>query len=256
MKILIIDDEISIVDGMTYAFKKFAPEFEIIAFCDPLCVVPFIEKNKVDLVFTDIKMPEMSGVELTKLLHNKFPDLYIIVLSAYSDFNFVRSCLKNGAYDYILKPTPYQDILEMTTQINDLIQSHKKSLLYTHTNITDFNAFLDTNSLPPLPIYIRDALDYINKNYMNDISLKQVADEIHHNQFYLSSRFKKAVQMSFVEYLNKVRIEHSKYLLRTENLKISDIAYIVGFKESTYFCTVFKRIEGVSPNTYRANTAK
>jgi len=88
---------------------------------------------------------------------------------------------------------------------------------------------------------------------MNDISLKQVADEIHHNQWYLSSRFKKTIQMSFVEYLNNVRIEHSKHLLRTENLKISDVAYITGFKEPSYFCTVFKRIEGVSPNIYRTN---
>jgi len=251
MKILIVDDEINITEGMTYAFKKFAPEFETTAFCDPLHVIPFLEKNDVDLVFTDIKMPEMSGIELTQLLHNKFPTLYIVVLSAYSDFHFVRSCLKNGAYDYILKPTPYQDIIEMAMQINKLIQNHQKDTLGADTAMTDYRTFLDINNLPSLPIYIRDALNYINKNYMNDISLKQVADEIHHNQFYLSSRFKKAVQMSFVEYLNKVRIEHSKHLLKTENLKISDIAYITGFKESTYFCTVFKRIEGVSPNTYR-----
>ena len=106
-------------------------------------------------------------------------------------------------------------------------------------------------TVPKYPRYVRAALSYISENYMTDLSLKHVAEQIHVNPWHLSTQFKKALQINFTEYINKVRIEHSKRLLEQEDLKVYEIAELTGFNDATYFCMVFKKLEGLSPTDYR-----
>ncbi|WP_411347250.1 response regulator [Paenibacillus sp. WLX2291] len=99
---------------------------------------------------------------------------------------------------------------------------------------------------------IARALQYIKQNYAQNISLQQVADHVSLSFGYLSNLFKKELQITFVDYLNRYRIERAKELLIGTNLKSYDIAVQVGFSpEYTYFSKVFKKVTGLNPNEYR-----
>lgn len=98
---------------------------------------------------------------------------------------------------------------------------------------------------------IKSAINYINTNYMKNITLETVADYIHLNPSYFSSLFKKETGMNFSDYLNKVRIEESKKLLKNKNYSILEISIEVGFQDQSYYSKVFKKITGITPKEYR-----
>lgn len=104
------------------------------------------------------------------------------------------------------------------------------------------------NSEPPV---IAKARQFIEEHHTEDLSLGQVAQAVHTSVFYFCKLFKKAVGMNFTEYVSRVRIEKAKNLLLNPNLRISEIAYEVGFQSLTHFNRVFKKIVGESPTEYR-----
>lgn len=94
-------------------------------------------------------------------------------------------------------------------------------------------------------------LQYIQKNYRNDIAIEDLADALEISTVYVSRLFKKEVGINFVEYLTKYRIEQSKILLDTTSMKILEIADCVGYRSSQYYSSMFKKYVGMSPYEYR-----
>lgn len=105
------------------------------------------------------------------------------------------------------------------------------------------------NTEPPV---ITRAKEYILEHQAEDLSLGQVAKAVNTSTFYFCKMFKKVTGINFTDYLSRVRIEKSKNLLLNPNLRISEIAFEVGFQSLTHFNRVFKKILGQSPTQYRA----
>jgi AraC-like DNA-binding protein/ligand-binding sensor protein len=101
-----------------------------------------------------------------------------------------------------------------------------------------------------LPVITR-AKEYIQQNQAEDLSLGQVAKAVNTSTFYFCKLFKKATGLNFTDYVSRVRIEKAKNLLLNPNLRVSEIAYEVGFQSLTHFNRVFKKIIGQSPTEYR-----
>lgn len=93
---------------------------------------------------------------------------------------------------------------------------------------------------------------YIKENYPQEISLNLLADLVHLNQAYLSRLFKQKAGLSFTDYLARVRLQEAKRLLVTTDQTIDEIAYAVGFKNNSYFTSVFKKREGINPSEFRS----
>jgi AraC-like DNA-binding protein len=102
-----------------------------------------------------------------------------------------------------------------------------------------------------LPVITR-AKDYIQQNQAEDLSLGQVAKAVNTSTFYFCKLFKRSTGLNFTDYVSRVRIEKAKNLLLNPNLRVSEIAYEVGFQSLTHFNRVFKKIIGQSPTEYRA----
>lgn len=102
------------------------------------------------------------------------------------------------------------------------------------------------------PPMIRRAKEYIQEHQADNISLGQVARAVNTSTFYFCKMFKKYTGINFTDYLSRVRIEKSKNLLMNPNLRVSEIAFEVGFQSLTHFNRVFKKILGHSPTDYRA----
>jgi len=92
---------------------------------------------------------------------------------------------------------------------------------------------------------------YIEENYMKDLCLEQIADEMGVTAKYVSRVFRNNTGILLTDYINEVRINKAKELLRDTNMKIQDICTKVGIENRTTFLRVFKKVEGVSPTTYR-----
>ncbi|MFO1496963.1 MAG: helix-turn-helix domain-containing protein [Verrucomicrobiota bacterium] len=103
------------------------------------------------------------------------------------------------------------------------------------------------------PPVITRAKQFIQEHQGEDLSLGQVAKAVNTSTFYFCKMFKKATGVNFTDYLSRVRIEKAKNLLLNPNLRISEIAYEVGFQSLTHFNRVFKKIVGQSPTEYRGH---
>ena len=105
----------------------------------------------------------------------------------------------------------------------------------------------EENELP----LIRRARAYIQANQGDPIDLTKIAQAMHVSVFYFCKLFKKATGLTFTEYLGRVRVEKAKQLLLNPHLRISEIAYDVGFQSLTHFNRVFRQVTGKSPSAYR-----
>lgn len=137
----------------------------------------------------------------------------------------------------VLTPVQYQAMVKLL----EIFAQHLSTL-------SNQIALQEANSEPP--IIIR-AKEFIEKHKSDPISLSEVARALNVSTFYFCKLFKKATGINFTEYLSRVRIEKAKNLLLNPNLRVSEIAYEVGFQSLTHFNRVFLRIVGRSPTAYR-----
>ena len=102
-----------------------------------------------------------------------------------------------------------------------------------------------------LPV-VAKAKQHIQEHYTEEISLSSVAAVVHMSVFYFCKMFKKGTGINFTEFVSRTRAEKAKNLLLNPNLRVSEIAYEVGFQSLTHFNRVFKKLMRQSPTQYRA----
>ena len=106
IKLLIVDDEPLVRSGLLNSIKWKEYRFNVIgAASNGVEATQLIEKNRPDVVLTDIRMPGMDGLELAEWIRERFPNIFIIFLTGYSEFEYARAALKLEAVDYLLEPT-------------------------------------------------------------------------------------------------------------------------------------------------------
>lgn len=101
------------------------------------------------------------------------------------------------------------------------------------------------------PVFITRARKYIEENITEELPLSRVASAVNTSSFYFCKMFKKVTGLNFTHYVSRVRVEKAKELLQNPNLRISEIAFEVGFQSLTHFNRVFRNITGVSPTQFR-----
>ena len=114
-------------------------------------------------------------------------------------------------------------------------------------------AMQQANAEPPV---ITKAKQYIHEHHTEELSLGRVASAVHTSTFYFCKLFKKITGVNFTEFVSRVRAEKAKNLLLNPNLRVSEIAYEVGFQSLTHFNRIFRRVMGQSPTEYRAQLPK
>ncbi|MGA8656005.1 MAG: helix-turn-helix domain-containing protein [Chthoniobacterales bacterium] len=106
----------------------------------------------------------------------------------------------------------------------------------------------DAEAEPPM---IRRAKAYIAGHHADPVGLNEIANAMHVSTFYFCKMFKKATGITFTDYLGRVRVEKAKNLLLNPHLRVSEIAYAVGFQSLTHFNRVFRELTGESPTNFR-----
>ena len=98
---------------------------------------------------------------------------------------------------------------------------------------------------------IRPALEYIEENYSESITLKKMASLCNISTSYFSKIFKRETKTTLPHYVNQIRIKRGKELLENSNMPIINISLDLGFSDCGYFIKVFKNLQGLTPNAYR-----
>ena len=104
-------------------------------------------------------------------------------------------------------------------------------------------------------LIIRRAKDYVAHHHSDPINLAQIAGSLGISTFHFCRTFKQSTGLTFVEYLSRFRIEKAKVLLHQSGLRVSEIAYEVGFQSITHFNRVFRKLVGQSPTEFRSGLA-
>ena len=99
--------------------------------------------------------------------------------------------------------------------------------------------------------YVDFVKEYVSVNYMNEVLLSDLANVAHISRSHLSSLFKKEVGCTFSEYIVQFRIAKSKEIMKVNNVKLNEVAHMVGFNDYSHFSKTFKRLTGNSPEKYR-----
>jgi len=126
-KITIVDDEIWIRENLKRTISSFnMPVYSLDFAENGEEALARMEKNCPDLLITDINMPFMNGIELIKKVRAAYPNVVVCVLSGYSDFEYVKESLLEGAFDYILKPIGQTNLENVLTKAFRLIDNKRK----------------------------------------------------------------------------------------------------------------------------------
>ena len=117
-RLLLLDDEEIVLNGIqkVYDLQKYG--FNVVgAFSNPLKAVEQLENLKPDLVITDVRMPQMDGLEFASLVKKWNPETEVVILSGYDDFSYAQAAVKIGISDYLLKPIKKNDFMEMLSRM-------------------------------------------------------------------------------------------------------------------------------------------
>ncbi|MBR0598800.1 helix-turn-helix domain-containing protein [Sinanaerobacter chloroacetimidivorans] len=139
--------------------------------------------------------------------------------------------------------------------LNQAVSFQELSILASNL-IENISQVIASSSYSGKSQIIKQAIQNINENYKNRISLKTVADYLHTNPSYLSVLFKQEMGMTFTDYLNQTRINKSCELLANTGINLIDVSMQSGFDDQSYFSKVFKKMKGITPKDYRKVNAK
>lgn len=118
-KLIIVDDEAAIRNGIANSMPWKEIGFQVIGLCrNGQEALDLIEKNPPDVVLSDIRMPKMDGTELMQILSKNYPEIKIVILSGYNDFEYLNLSIKNKVAEYLLKPTDPEEIKKVFERIS------------------------------------------------------------------------------------------------------------------------------------------
>ncbi len=184
-------------------------------------------------------------ISLNNINVNYLKNFYYSTLSAINDIRI--SVL---AADADKKREEGKDIASLVKLIDKNENTGELNLLLQEVALK-IAAKVNSFNNKSIRVILRKAVDYINEHYAEPVTLNEVAEHTFVTTFYISRMFKKELGTSFVDYLNDIRIEKAKELLKDVKYKSYEVASLVGIQDPHYFSRLFKKHSGISPSEYR-----
>lgn len=251
-RLLIVEDEAIVRNWLVHRMRWEALGFTVAGAAENgLDALRFLEKNAVDAVITDIRMPDMDGLEMMAMLKVRQVALPVVILSGYNSFEHARKAIQLGAFEFLSKPLDEQE---------GKVQLHEQ-LFALHT-LADTRAYIwmrGTQTLARIRA-LREAqqhnisakaMAYIRANIEQKLALEEIAGALFLNPAYLSSTFKRESGVAMTRFINHEKVERAKRMLLEAHMSTQEVADRLGFGTYRYFCTVFKKETGISPGSFR-----
>ena len=246
MKIIVAEDEQRAREGICKLITSISEKYQVMAQAsNGETALELIEQLSPDVVFTDLKMPYMDGIQLIQEARAKEIHTEFVVLSAYADFQMARQCISLDVTEYMVKPVTRSELENVLIRLDARTKGHRVYL--PHKKNTDDR--LRDHYPEAHPMVLR-ALDIIEKKYAQKITQTDLAEKLGISPQYFSYIFSKHIGEGFAVFLKKYRIQQAIQLFRRGEMDKNEISYQVGFSDVKYFYKVFREVTGKNVSEY------
>lgn len=243
-KVLFVDDNRDLIDFLK---DEFSDTYDISVAANGVEALKLTKRTQFDLIVTDLMMPEMDGIELSRHLKSDpaTVDIPLIMLTAKQDMGSIIEGLTLGADDYITKPFN-NEILAL--KMKRMIQLKQKGMKRTLIDPTPTR--IEITSLDEK--LIEKAVKYVEDNMSrSDLSVEELAREMGMSRVHLYKKISALTGKSPIEFIRLLRLKRATQYLAESQLTIAEIAYNVGFNNPKYFSKYFKEEFGMLPSEYQ-----
>ncbi len=268
MRIAIVDDQKTLCNGLAQHIARIDDSFKIVGKAyDGYEGEKLIRLAKPDVAFLDIRMPFVSGIHLLERLRgDRSIRTKYIMLSAYSDFEYAQQALRLGAFDYMLKPAGMDSLEKAIRRAGEELRASESAGAGAAPAKEAASSPPDEDAIRALiesqiesVIQRRDirnecvirVLRVIGAEYMTPLSLSSLALRLNMSESYLSRIFSADVGLPLIKFLNHLRLDIAKEIMKRTEWNITDVARVSGFDNMTYFGRLFKGYTGYSASGYK-----
>lgn len=242
--VIIVEDENLIAKNIAKHIEEENPHFKVIGiYSNGEDALAAIKEHPPAVVFTDISMPVMTGLELASELYRLMSHIKCVILTGYADFEFAREAMHYGVKDYLLKPLDVEELHQVL-----------KNLELALTDISPQTKAESVSESAYTPAEIVTLVkDYIEKHYSEELDLNSIARVFGFSSSYLTKVFNKIENTTPSKFIRSYRMGIAKQLLNDTNMSIQQVASHVGYNDQFHFSRSFKQTFGISPTEYKAS---
>ena len=252
-RILVVEDNEELLALMLQVLSK---NYHVLTAKNGKQAMNIIMKEKLDLVVSDVMMPIMDGIELTRQLKSdkSFWQLPIILLTAKNKEEDKTEAYAVGADAYITKPFKFEDL---EVRINALLANRKKIIEKIQAEVS-LQASTENEAQPkvhlsnPDQAFITSATELVMKHLADaDYDRESFAKDMAMGESTLYNKMKATTGQTVIAFINSIRMKEAQRIIQSNpNILISDVAIQVGFNTPKYFSKCFKKQFGVFPKEY------
>ncbi len=247
--ILVAEDD---PDIGSYLQKELKQNFRILLAVNGVQALDMLAKEEVNMVVSDVMMPEMNGFELCKKIKTDlaYSHIPVILLTALSDDKQRMYGIANGADDYIQKPFHIGEIklriirlLEERARLREMMTSALQSPASTELKFEKVESMDD--------LFMKKFLKLIEESYSDsEFSIEKASEMIGLSRVHLYRKVKELTGVTPTDFLRNYRLKRAAALLRQKNCNVNEVAYATGFTSPAYFSKCFKAVYNITPTEY------
>jgi ligand-binding sensor domain-containing protein/signal transduction histidine kinase/AraC-like DNA-binding protein len=248
--ILIVEDD---REMRRFLFERLKPLYNVIKASNGKIALKCIEKDNIDLIVTDLLMPEMDGLQLCHEIKSNIDSSHIpvVMLTAKADVKSRIEGLEAGADAYVEKPFSTEHLLAQISNILTNRTKVRQAFINSPTPDAGSIALTDADD-----IFLRKATQVIHK-YMSDptFNVERLAEEMGMSYSSLHRKVKGISELTPNDFIQLVRLKKAAEMIQSSAYRINEIGFLVGFGSSSYFSKSFKKQFGISPKELKSTNS-
>ena len=211
-------------------------------------LLAMLQKNQPDILFTDICMPDMDGLALSRAVRERYRNTDIVILSGHGDFKYAKEAICIGVTEYLLKPVNREEVATTLKKIRKCRSAKAEASAVTSALRSEQTVNQGNSSAGVVERAARFIADSLSDS---SLSLKTVAEHLFISSSYLSRIFRQETGETLTDYIMQLRIIQSTEYFRNTDLKAYEVAEKIGFNDCHYFSLCFKKCMGKTVQEYR-----
>ena len=250
--LLVVEDNVELLMLMTQLLSS---KYHVKTATNGKEALEIIHKEELDIIISDVMMPVMDGLELTQELKNdpNYQHLPIILLTAKTQDENRAEALQLGADSYVTKPFKLSDL---EVRINNIVENRKR---IKEEFINQGAVFQKTDEEPsPDDLFLKQAMECVHQHLDDsDYDREAFAADMGASSSKLYNKLRALTGMNVSSFIRDIRLKEAMRMAKQNpQIRVSDLAYSVGFKDPKYFATCFKKEFGVQPSEYIESLSK
>lgn len=247
-RILIVEDNPELLMLMHHILKN---QYRVLVAQNGKEALKIVHKTPLDLIVSDVMMPEMNGFELTRELKedSNYSHLPIILLTAKTQEEDEQEALKIGADEYLTKPFRLGDL---KLRIDNIIENRRRALQDSVLRTDESGDIQMEAFLTPEQLFLEKALNCVHE-HLDDSSYDRdaFAADMGASSSTLYNKLRAITGLNVNTFIRDVRMKEARRLAEKDpSMRVSDLAYKVGFQDPKYFSTCFKKYFGIQPKEF------